>query len=219
VRFARRTFQAVGAVAATGAMLSACSGSGAGDGKDRNDAPVGWSTCNALFGSDNIDALQDEMGEGTLQTLNSSSPVDELMSSLTRLARSWEPSKTAHIVNHPCDLGVEGTGERFNSYVSWSLLRPKTIESEDGWESAGNGLYVLREENGLHLTAVFPCKIEGSRKDQESELPLEVETEVRNVPGFDTKLLSRMTAQLARKVADRLPCTNDPDIPHELAMG
>ncbi|WP_329413147.1 hypothetical protein OG802_22755 [Streptomyces sp. NBC_00704] len=62
----RKKLPPVCVVAAVLAVLSACSGSRDGDGsKARNDAPVGWSACNALFGADRIDALQDEMGEGT----------------------------------------------------------------------------------------------------------------------------------------------------------
>ncbi|MFF0592832.1 hypothetical protein [Streptomyces antibioticus] len=52
--------------------------------------------------------------------------------------------------------------------------------------------------------------------DQEAGLPLEIETEVRNVPGFDTDLLSQVTAGLARNLAKRLPCTNSPEIPSVL---
>lgn len=219
MRFAGRTFPTVGAVVAALAVLSACSGSGEEDAKDRNDAPVGWSTCNALFGADRIDALHDEMGEGTLAVLNQTFPVAEVTSLSARVAQSWEPGEAEHVAytaDHPCDLGLDGTGKRFESYVSWSRFSLKDMQSREGWEPAGDGLYVLREDSGLHLTAVFPCKIEGSHKDQEVGLPLEVETEVRNLPDFDTKLLSEMTAQLARSLAKRLPCTNDPEIPSVL---
>lgn len=225
MRFTRTTFPTVGAVIIAMAVLSACSGSGEGDSKDRNADPVGWKTCNALFGSDRIDALQDEMGKGTLETLNSSRTLDELTSGRASVARSWEPGSEAHYSKtaHPCDLGIDGTGARFNSYVRWSVDTPKSIKdggaSMNGWQSAGGDVYVVREEAGLHLTALFPCKVKGSHKDQEAGLPLEVETEVRNVPDFDTTLLSEMTSQLARKLVEGLPCTNKPNIPKGLAMG
>ncbi|MFH9861715.1 hypothetical protein [Streptomyces sp. NPDC017202] len=204
---------------ATMALLSACSGSGEGDSRqDRNDAPIGWKTCNALFGAKKIDALQEEMGEGTLQTLNQAFPMNELTSGWAHSARSWKPGENAHFATQPCDLGIDETGKRFYSYVSWSLSSVEHLKSEEGWESAGKDLYVRREENGLHLTAVFPCKIKGSHKDQEAELPIEIETRVRNVAEFDTGLLSQMTAQLAHNVAAELSCTNDPDIPGDLQI-
>ncbi|WP_425245273.1 hypothetical protein [Streptomyces sp. NEAU-NA10] len=217
-----RTFSPLGTVVAAVVVLSACSGSGEGASKDRNDAPIGWSTCNALFGADRIDVLQDEMGEGTLETLNSSRPVDELMSERASVAKSWKPGSERHYSNsaHPCDVGVEGTSARFNSYVRWSVDTPKGIKdgvaSVPGWKAAGGDVYVVHEDSGLHLTALFPCKIKGSHPDQEAELPLEVETEVNNLPDFDTKLLSEMTAQLARNLAKKLPCTNNPEIPSAL---
>jgi hypothetical protein len=218
VRFSGRAFPALGVVVAATAVLSACSGD-EGDGRDRSDAPKAWSVCNELFGSSRIDALQAEMGDGTLGPLNSTVTVDELMSDRASVARSWEPGSEAHYSNtsHPCDLGVDGTGKRFNSYVSWSVDSPQDIKSGDDsggeWQSLGNDIYVKREDADLHLTAVIPCKIKGSHTDQEAELPLEVETEVKNVPDFDTKLLSEMTAQLASKLVDGLPCTNDPEVP------
>ncbi|MFF3498945.1 hypothetical protein [Streptomyces sp. NPDC003247] len=223
MRFAGRTFPAIGAVIAALAVLAACSGSEEGDTKDRNDAPIGWSTCNALFGEDRIDALQDEMGKGTLAVLNQTFPVDTFVSGSASVVQSWEPGDTGHVAytaSHPCDLGLDGTGKRFNSYVRWSVDTPKGIEngvaSKNGWQSAGGDVYVVREDSGLRLTALFPCKIKGSHQEQQAELPLEVETEVRNVPGFDAELLSEMTAQLARNLAKKLPCTNDPEIPSAL---
>jgi hypothetical protein len=219
VRFAERTFRTIGAVIAALAVLSACSGSEEGGAKDRNDAPIGWSTCNALFGADRIDALQDEMGKGTLSVLNQTFPVDKLVSGSASVVQSWEPGEVGHVAytaSHPCALGLDGTGKRFESYVRWSRFSLKDVTSREGWESASDGLHVLRENSGLHLTALFPCKIKGSHQDQEAGLPLEVETEVRNLPDFDTKLLSEMTAQFARKLAKKLPCTNAPDIPSAL---
>ncbi|MEV5488016.1 hypothetical protein AB0L47_08405 [Streptomyces bobili] len=216
--FPGRTFPALATVIAVVALLSACSGSGGDGGRDRSDAPIGWKTCNALFGADSIDALQDQMGEGTLEVLNYTQSLDELTSGWADLARSWEPGKNAHFATLPCDLGIDGTGKRFGLYVSWSLFSLQYTESKDGWKSAGKDLYVRTEENGLHLTAVFPCKIKGSRDEQEAELPLEIETRVRNVPGFDTEVLSEMTAQLARNLADELPCANDPVIPNQLPI-
>lgn len=209
------------AVAAVLTLLSACSAMGDGDGKDRNDAPIGWSTCNALFGADRIDALQDAMGEGTLETLNSSVPVDELMSGRAALTRRWEPGKELSLrtTDHPCDLGVDNTNKRFNSYVTWALETPTKIKagkSGSGWEPVGSGIYVKREDAGLHVVAVFPCKIKDSDEDQEAGLPFEVETEVKNVPDFDTKLLGEMTAQFVRALAEGLPCTNDLHLPDTL---
>lgn len=159
------------------------------------------------------------MGSGTLTVLNELTPVDELLSNRASIAKSWEPGSEAHYSNasQPCDLGIDGTGKRFNSYVSWSVDSPKDIKSgmDSGgdWISLRNGIHVKREDGGLHLTAVVPCRIKGSQRSQEAELPLEVETEVKNVPDFDSKLLREMTAELARKLADGLPCTNNPDIP------
>ncbi|MFJ4624346.1 hypothetical protein [Streptomyces sp. NPDC088812] len=208
-------------VVAAVVVLSACSGSGEGKSKDRGDAPQGWSVCNELFGSSRIDALQAELGDGTLEPLNST-PVSELMSGRAGVAKSWKPGSEVHYANtaHPCDLGIDGTSARFNSYVRWSVDTPEDIEngvaSRDGWQSTGGDVHVVREDAGLHLTAVFPCKIKGSHQDQEAELPLEVETEVRNVPGFDADLLSEMTARLASVLAKGLPCANSPRIPEAL---
>lgn len=199
-------------------MLSACSGDEEAS-RDRSDAPKGWSVCNDLFGSSRIDALQDELGSGTLTVLNELTPLDELMSNRASIAKSWEPGSEVHYSNtsQPCDLGIDGTGKRFNSYVSWSVDSARDISSGDDsggdWHSLGN---VKREDGGLHLTAVIPCKVKGSQEAQESELPLEVETEVKNVPDFDTKLLSEMTAKLAGKLADGLPCANNPAIPSKV---
>jgi hypothetical protein len=220
VRFKGRAFLALGVTVAASAVLSACSG-GEGDKQDRSDAPKGWSVCHELFGSSRIDALQNEMGSGTLTVLNELTPVNELLSDRTNVAKSWEPGSEVHYSNtsHPCDLGIDGSGKRFNSYVSWSVNSLEDIksgEAGEGWQSLGSDIYVNREDGGLHLTAVIPCKITGSHEDQEAELPLEVETEVRNVPDFDAKLLSEMTAQLSRRLADGLPCTNNPDVPSAL---
>ncbi|MFE9676183.1 hypothetical protein ACFYO5_18930 [Streptomyces sp. NPDC006259] len=213
--FPGRTFPALGAVVAMVALGSACSGSGGDEGRDRSDDSIGWKTCNALFGTDRIDALQKEFGAGTLETFNYK-PLDELTSNWVDLARSWKPGENAHFASFPCQLGIDGTGKRFSSVVSWSLFALEYTKFKDGWKSMGNNQYVRREENGLHLTAVFPCKIKGSHEDQEAELSLEIETRIRNVPGFDTELLSQMTAQLARTLTDELPCANDPKIPHKL---
>ncbi|MDX3307971.1 hypothetical protein ACWGH3_03760 [Streptomyces sp. NPDC054884] len=216
----RKMLPSVCMVAAVLVLLSACSGSEDGDGKDRNDAPIGWSTCNALFGADRIDALQDAMGEGTLETLNSPVPVDELMSARAAVTRRWEPGKELSLRtrDHPCELGVDNTNKRFASYAAWALDSPARItagKAGSGWESAGS-VYVKREDAGLHVFAVFPCKIKGSHKDQEAGLPFEVETQVRNVPNFDTKLLDEMTTQFVRTLAEGLPCTNDLHIPATL---
>ncbi|MCG0065330.1 hypothetical protein L0F81_18865 [Streptomyces tricolor] len=222
VRFGRSVYQALGLVVAAGVALSACAGGeDEGESRDRNDAPQGWSVCNELFGAGRIDRLQDEMGGGTLAVLNAGTPVGELMSGRASVARSWKPGSEAHYANtsRPCDLGIDGTSKRFHAYVSWSVDSPEDIRAGDageGWQSLGKDVYVRREDGGLHLTAAIPCKIEGSHKAQEAELPLEVETEVRNVPEFDTELLSEMTAQLARKLAHGLPCRNDPAVPSEL---
>ncbi|MDX3803681.1 hypothetical protein [Streptomyces sp. AK04-3B] len=218
----RKMLPSLCALAAVLAMLSACSGSKGGDGsKDRNDAPIGWSTCNALFGADRIDALQDAMGEGTLETLNSSIPVDELMSGRADLTRRWEPGKELSLRtrDHPCELGVDNTNRRFNSYVTWALETPEKIKagkSGSGWDPVGSDVYVKREDAGLHFAAVFPCKIKDSHESQEADLPFEVETEVKNVPDFDTELLGEMTAQFVRALAEGLPCTNDLHVPAAL---
>ncbi len=221
MRCTGRTLSGFGAVVVALAVLSACSGSGSEDedGKDRSDAPIGWSTCNALFGAARIDALQGEMGEGTLAVLNQTFPVDELTSGWTSEVKSWEPGKIGHAAysrSTPCDLGIDGTGKRFQSHVSWSRYSFEDIKSQEGWKPEGSALYVLREDAGLHLTAVFRCKIEGSRQEQELGLPLKVETRVTNIPDFDTKLLGELTAGLARNLAKRLPCTNGPEIPSAL---
>ncbi|MFI9170744.1 hypothetical protein [Streptomyces lincolnensis] len=217
MRFQVRALPALCVVAAATITLSACSG-GEGKSQDRSDSPKGWDVCNELFGSSRVNALQDEMGSGTLAVLNQLTPVNELLSDRASVAKSWKPGSEVHYSNtsHPCDLGIDGSNKRFNSYVSWSVDSSQSIDSGDageGWQSLGKGIYVKREDNNLHLTAVIPCKIKGSHKEQEPELPLKVETEVRNVPDFDTKLLSEMTAQLANKLAEGLPCTNAPDVP------
>jgi hypothetical protein len=220
VRFQRRSFPVLAVIFASVTALSACSGSD-GVSQDRNDSPKGWDVCNELFGSSRVDALQDEMGSGTLVVLNQLTPVNELLSDRASIAKSWEPGSEVHYSNtsHPCDLGIDGSNKRFNSYVSWSVDSLKNItsgEAGEGWQSLGKDIYVKREDGNLHLTTVIPCKIKGSHQEQETELPLEVETEVRNVPEFDTKLLGEMTAQLASKLAKSLPCTNAPDIPSAL---
>ncbi|MFD0393687.1 hypothetical protein ACFQ3Z_19810 [Streptomyces nogalater] len=118
--FRRRLHPALGVVVAAVVVLSACAG---GDGRDRDDDPLGWSVCNQLFGADRIDRLQDEMGTGTLSVLNVSRPVGELMSDRASVARRWEPGSEVHFsnVSEPCSLGVDGKRARFESYVSWSL--------------------------------------------------------------------------------------------------
>ncbi|MFF8484241.1 hypothetical protein ACGFZG_02825 [Streptomyces antibioticus] len=218
----RNTLERFGVAVATVVVLSACSDSAKEDGRDRSDAPIGWSTCNRLFGADRIDKLQDEMGKGTLETLNSDYPLEELLSRRVSIARAWEPGSEVHYSNtaHPCDLGIDGTSARFNSFVRWSVDTPKNIDdgvaSMDDWKPVGGDVYVLRRDSRLRLLALLPCKVEGTHVDQEAGLPLEIETEVRNVPGFDTDLLSQMTAGLARSLAKRLPCTNSPEIPSVL---
>ncbi|MFG3230655.1 hypothetical protein ACGFZG_02860 [Streptomyces antibioticus] len=201
------------------AVLSACSGSEDEDGKDRSGAPIGWSTCDALFGAARIDALQDEMGQGTLAVLNQTFPVGELTSGWVSDVKSWEPGQIGHVAysrSTPCDLGIDGTGKRFQAHVSWSRYSFEDIKSQQGWKPEGSALYVLREDAGLHLTAVVRCKIEGSRQEQEPGLPLKVETRVSGIPDFDTELLGELTAGLARNLAKRLPCTNGPEIPSAL---
>ncbi len=211
-----KKLSSVGAVAVALVVLTACSGSGEEDGKDRNDDPVGWSTCNTLFGAERVDALQEAMGQGTLRTLNASESLDELTSSWVRLAESWEPGRDLHFASNPCTLGTDGTGNRFRSDVSWSFGSLADIKAQGIWETAGKDVYVLRRDSGLHITAVFPCKIKGSHQAQEAQFPLEVETAVANVPGFDTGFLGELTVRLARTVAKKLPCTNDPKIPDAL---
>ncbi|MFH8285845.1 hypothetical protein [Streptomyces antibioticus] len=219
---AGNTLGRFGVAVAAVVVLSACSDSAKEDGRDRSDALIGWSTCNTLFGADRIDKLKDEMGKGTLDTLNSDYPLEELLSKRLSIARAWEPGSEVHYANtaHPCDLGIDGTSARFNSFVRWSVDTPKNIDdgvaSLDSWKPVGGGVYVSRKDSGLRLLALFPCKVEGTHADQEAGLPLEIETEVRNVPDFDTDLLSQMTAGLARSLAERLPCTNGPKIPSVL---
>lgn len=217
MRIGSKALLVPGIAVAVAAVLSGCSG-GDGGSRDRSDAPKGWSVCNELFGSSRIDTLQDEVGDGTLTVLNGYDTADKLMSERASVARSWEPGSEVHYSNtsHPCDLGIDGTAKKFSSYVRWSVDTPKDIkagDAGDGWQSVGEDIYVRREDGGLHLTAVIPCKIKGAHEEQEAELPLEVETEVRNVPDFDSKLLGDMTAQLARKLADGLPCMNKPTVP------
>lgn len=217
MRIGSRVLLVPGIAVCVAAVLSGCSGDDGG-GRDRSDAPKGWSVCNELFGSSRIDTLQEEMGSGILTVLNGYNPADEVMPERARVARSWEPGSEAHYSNtsHPCDLGIDGTGKRFNSYVRWSVDAPKDIRAGgagDGWQSVGGDIYVRRDDGGLHLTAVIPCKIKGAHEEQKAELPLEVETEVRNVPDFDSRLLSDMTAQFAQKLTDGIPCMNKPTVP------
>ncbi|MGM9382386.1 hypothetical protein [Streptomyces antibioticus] len=80
--------------------------------------------------------------------------------------------------------------------MSWSRYSFEDIKSQEGWKPEGGALYALREDAGLHLTAVFRCKIEGSRQEQELGLPLKVETRVSNIPDFESKLLGELTAGL-----------------------
>ncbi len=216
MRSTGKKFPSVGAVVVALVVLTACSGSGQGDGKDRGVAPIGWRTCNTLFGAERIDALQEAMGQGILRTLNVSKSLDELTSSWVRLAESWEPGRDRHFASGPCTLGTDGTGKQFRSDVSWSYGSLAALKAQGIWETAGKDVYVRRRDSGLHITAVFPCKIEGSHQAQEAQLPLEVETQVTNIPGFDTGLLGELTVRLARTVAKKLPCTNDPKIPDTL---
>jgi hypothetical protein len=100
--------------------------------------------------------------------------------------------------------------------VSWSVDSAKDIRTGvagEGWQSQGKDIHVKREDRGLHLTAVIQCEINGAHKNQEADLPLKVETEVRGVPDVDTGLLGQMTAHLARKLADGLQCVNRPAVP------
>lgn len=220
MKIGHRRLLPLGVTVAATVFMSACSGD-TGD-RDRGNTPESWRTCNQLFGASRVDALQDEMGSGELVVRSSLTTVDQVASFLRGIAGRWEPGSGVHyaMTGHPCDLGIDGTSRRFESYVRWSVDTPKGIRdgtaTQDGWKSAGNDLYVLSRDGGLSLTVLFPCKIKASHEDQEAELPLEVETRVRNVLDFDPKLLREMTAQLARTLAKGLTCTNNPSLPAAL---
>lgn len=214
MRFLGRMIPVLGVVVFMSAMLSSCSG----DSSNRSKSPKGWSVCNELFGSSSVDALQGEMGSGVLRVENSLTSVDEIMSSLVGMSRRWEPGSELHyaVSEHPCDLGVEGRSDEFLSYVSWSTYSQQRIKAGEagiGWQSVGKSILVKREDEGLHLVAVIPCKVEGSHRDQEAQLPLEIETQVRNVSDFDVKVLREMTAHFTRKLVDGLKCKNSPEVP------
>lgn len=143
------------------------------------------------------------------------------MSDRAALTRRWEPGRELSLrtTDHPCDLGVDNTGKRFNSYATWASDMPANIKARKaglGWKPAGSDAFVKREDAGLRVIAVFPCKIKNSHEDQEADLPFEVETEVKNVPDFDTKLLDELTVQFVRALAEGLPCTNDLHVPDAL---
>ncbi|WP_405894323.1 hypothetical protein OG272_20380 [Streptomyces sp. NBC_00104] len=214
MRFLGKVFPVLGVVVFMSSTLSSCSD----ESSNRSNSPKGWSVCNELFGSSSVDALQGEMGSGVLRVENSLTPVDEIMLSLSGMARRWEPGSELHyaISEHPCDLGVEGRSDEFLSYVSWSAYsqqRIKAGEAGGGWQPVGKSIFVKREEGGLHLVAVISCKVEGTHEDQESQLPLEIETQVRNVPDFDVEVLRKMTAHFTRELVDGLKCKNSPEVP------
>ncbi|MDX2933174.1 hypothetical protein [Streptomyces ipomoeae] len=178
--------------------------------------------CNEFLGSGKVDAVQSEMGGGTVVVLDSVTSVEDLMSGMVRSARNWKPDGGTiySLPKHPCDFLVEDNGGNgiLRSSVNWSLLsledvRGKVNSSAEDWRNVGEDVFVEVKERGVGLSVIIPCGVQGARKDQISEIPLEVEVSITNVPDFDKNLLDEMAAHLTRKLIEGLKCENDPKVP------
>lgn len=209
---------ALAVFAAAASLLCSCSV----DSEDGSDASEGFGVCNEFLGSGKVDAVQSEMGGGTVAVLDSVTSVEGLMSGMVRSAQNWKPDGGTiySLPKHPCDFFVEDKGGNgiLRSSVNWSLLsledvRGKVNSGAEDWRNVGEDVFVEVKEWEVGLSVVIPCGVQGAREDQISEIPLEVGVSVANVPDFDKKLLGEMVAHLTRKLIDGLKCENDPKVP------
>lgn len=179
---------------------------------------VGWATCNELFGAKNIDALEDQMGEGQLRIEDESYPVEDLTATLLSKARDWEPGSFAYMGGKsPCQISISDYGKRFTSEVRWTGFPSGDKYDSYKWRgTAGDVTASVRE--GRRLELVFPCKIPGAHEQQEKSLPLGVSVWGKGMPKFDAALRQKLASAFARKLSTELGCVNKPDIPRDIAV-
>ncbi|MFC8825274.1 hypothetical protein ACFT9I_07945 [Streptomyces sp. NPDC057137] len=184
----------------------------------REKGSIGWSTCNELFGAKNIDALEDQMGEGQLQIEDESYPVEDLTAALTSKARAWEPESFAHMGGEsPCRISISDYGKRFTSEVRWTSFPVNGGNESYEWRgTAGDVTATVRE--GRRLELVFPCEVPGAHKQQEKDLPLGVSVWGKGMPKFDETLRQKTASAFARKLSAELGCVNKPDIPRDITV-
>ncbi|MFJ5221304.1 hypothetical protein [Streptomyces sp. NPDC088400] len=203
---------------ATALLVTGCSS----EPPRRDDSPIGWKACNELFGSKNVDVLQEQMGGGQLRIENQSYPVRDLTAGLIALARGWEPGSGAHLsaAFNPCQIAISKNGERLTSDVRWFQFSMSEIQSGDvseEWRNVG-GDVLASEDSGRGIEFIFPCKISGTHKGQEEGLPLKVLLWGVGMPNFNTDLRGNMASAMARKLSSELGCVNKPAIPREITL-
>lgn len=184
----------------------------------REKDPVGWATCNELFGAENIDALEGQLGEGQLRIEDESYPVEDLTDTLISKARRWEPGSFAYVGgNSPCRISITGKGKRFTSEVRWTGFPSGDQYDSYKWRGAeGDAIVTVRDHRSLDV--VFSCKVPGADKRQEKDLPLGVTIWGKGMPKFDSSLRQKMASVFARNLSRELGCLNKPDIPQDITV-
>lgn len=117
----------------------------------------------------------------------------------------------------PCRISISDYGKRFTSDVRWASF--PVVDGNESYEWRGAaGEVIATVRDGRRLELVFPCKVSGSHKQQEKDLPLGVSVWGKGMPKFDATLRQKMASAFARKLSTELGCVNKPDIPRDITV-
>ncbi|MFB7589521.1 hypothetical protein [Streptomyces sp. NPDC056169] len=215
----------VGRSAVVLAVVLSAAACGGGDSPAPNatDAvsPTALKTCQEVFGTANVDAVQADLGDG-FRPFDRSLP--EMKERLVTEARGWTAGKDdlQRTTFHPCEMEGEkdGATARVTGTVGWSMYDIDFVKSGDGrlrWRAVADGVYVASRPDTWGTPLVMPCTVPGTATGQGRELPLQVavndEARKAGDPAVSTEQLLKSLAESTREL---LGCEEKVTVPDDL---
>ncbi|MBG0852809.1 hypothetical protein I2W78_13405 [Streptomyces spinoverrucosus] len=198
-----------GAVAGALALSAGCSGEGEQTLAEKY--PIQSKTCDALFGSKNMESLREMVGPDDLEFTNRPLSVDKVKKGLTQEA--LEPYDKIRGFEEYDVCWLSGDSQ-FHSTVTWAADSLKAVQSSAGrWHRAGSDVFVA---DTSYVSVVFRCDVKGA--SQQAQVLLEARVGDVSSRKFSEAFHEELAVRLARTVRDELRCTNQPEIPDDLAI-
>ncbi|MGY1578232.1 hypothetical protein [Streptomyces sp. MN13] len=197
------------------AMLTGCSAEGEDSLAEKY--PTQSATCDALFGTKNMESLIDILGSDGLRFTNRPIAVDALREGLTEEAK--EPYNEIEGFEEYDVCWLSGDSQ-FHANVAWAADSLKFVQSPSGpWQPVAEDVYLADDSYvGGDLDIVFRCEIKGASRGQQAQVLLEARVGDISSPKFSEQFHEQLAVRLARTVRDELRCANEPEIPADLKI-